>query len=565
MPQGVIGLARHVLVLVLVFGIGSTLALAVIRPAWAAPPASSRHVAALAGSNVVRAADLVRDIAVGKAIELADAKISGDLDLRPVGTVSQPVRCVSCDFEGAVIASDVIFRRIVLLSGARIVGPIDFRGAEFDGGFFLRPSDRPAIAENRSSFALATFGDGASFDRTRFMGPTDFGGTRFVRDVSFSETDFDDEAVFDQAVFEGNAIFSSDVQTSPATVGLDQTDSCRSLVLGAFGDTAGFSRAVFHGTSDFRQRCFVGDASFQNATFEGKADFSRAIFQQAAAFGSVGFASGASFVVTRFQGNASFLEVAAARSMDFEGATFAAQSSFFGTTVSGSFSLEGAIFGRTVDMSKIIADDFTMGVEAVSQVGGSTSRKHVLRLIETSAEKRGDLALSNDARFHLLALEHGDLRGVPQLVDGLLYRDVAGYLVRPNYPLLVFLWLLVLGTIVRGILRIRRHGRTPPPTPWPVAVASSAGARGVGRAPAAALSVAKVSSAFVEGFGDTLSVAFRPKPTIEVTDREDPRAYAIAALQWTEYLAFKVLIALFLLALANSNATLRELIDSIRG
>ena len=72
------------------------------------------------------------------------------------------------------------------------------------------------------------------------------------------------------------------------------------------------------------------------------------------------------------------------------------------------------------------------------------------------------------------------------------------------------------------------------------------------------------SSDYAEGLGDTVQVAFRRKPGIAIADRNRASDYVIAAALWVEFIWFKLLIALFLLGLANSSATLRQIIDSVR-
>ncbi len=59
--------------------------------------------------------------------------------------------------------------------------------------------------------------------------------------------------------------------------------------------------------------------------------------------------------------------------------------------------------------------------------------------------------------------------------------------------------------------------------------------------------------------------AFRLKPGITVENREQVRAYLVAGVKWFEYFAYKILLAIVLLTLANSNPTLRDLIDTVRG
>jgi hypothetical protein len=65
---------------------------------------------------------------------------------------------------------------------------------------------------------------------------------------------------------------------------------------------------------------------------------------------------------------------------------------------------------------------------------------------------------------------------------------------------------------------------------------------------------------------DAFTVAFRPKPNnIKVDDPERPASYIVALVRLVEFLVYKVVLAVFLLALGNSNASVRQLLDTVRG
>ena len=69
----------------------------------------------------------------------------------------------------------------------------------------------------------------------------------------------------------------------------------------------------------------------------------------------------------------------------------------------------------------------------------------VLQMIEDDAKSRNDLTVANKAHFLHLELASRHLRGLPRLWDVVVYRWVFGYLVRPLYPLL---WLVGLVVVV---------------------------------------------------------------------------------------------------------------------
>ncbi len=72
--------------------------------------------------------------------------------------------------------------------------------------------------------------------------------------------------------------------------------------------------------------------------------------------------------------------------------------------------------------------------------------------------------------------------------------------------------------------------------------------------------------AVLGGLAAGLAVAVHRKPGIEIAeaDRDQVRAYFVAALKALEFVAYKLLIVLLLLALGNSSATIREVIDTVR-
>jgi pentapeptide repeat protein len=525
------------------------------------PPAVHVTGSALTTATAVSATSLVKRLSQGEVVDLAGIIVSGELDLRSVQAVRSPFRCIGCVFTGGILARDVIFQRILDLSGSRIDGSLDGRGAVFQSGFLFRgTADSQAEFSGPANLAQATFGDGTGFDRATFAGPSDFTGARFLGESSFADALFQADAVFDDVSFAGNTLFSSPTLDETGTS--ESAASCPDPVVGAFLGAASFNRAAFRATADFRQRCFVGEANFQSATFGKRADFALTSFLSGASFDGASFESDGAFLASTFGTNASFLQVAASRSLVFEDAEFDGHAGFFRLAVSDTLSFQDTLFLDGVDLQRALVGNLMMDLADVAKVEGRTKGMlEVLALIEKSATGRGDLAVANDARFQLLVLQNARLGWFSRTLDWFFYRLVAGYLVRPLYPLLAFLALLGIGGLIRSALWLRsdRTGR------------DRAG-RGKGSRPSMAqrgharlLSTTKLASAVFERLGDTIQVAFRRKPQITLEDKDRVRSYWVAGVKWVEFIAFKVLIALFLLALASSNSTLKQLFDSVRG
>jgi hypothetical protein len=511
------------------------------------------------------AAEFVRRVQAGETIDEQNLIVVGNVNLAPIGTVTRPIRCLQCDFQGRFDAPDVVFSRIVVLSGARFFGQVDLRGAEFQDRLVVRSFIRAAVFQQLALFSLATFDDATAFDDATFNDEANFTSARFLGDASFVQTSFRSHARFNGTSFGGQALFTSSPQAGPqGTAG-----PCGAPVKGTVHGQAQFTRAVFAGVADFRQRCFGGLADFSGATFESRANFSLATFAFGARFDDTGFQGDGQFLATRFRQPVSFARASASRSMDFEDAVFARDATFEGMAVSGSLSFDGSTFRGRVDLDRIIAGSLMMDVASVGRVTGVDTRARVLAMIETSDRIRGDLHSANDARYQLLSLENQRSSGAKRWIDAVFYRAVAGYLVRPLHPLIAFAILLVAFALVRAALR-RRHDRrsrrqrrsTKTNPDGPPARRDDRSRRRLRGTP---LAIVKWLSAFFEGLGDTVSAAFRRKPQVQMEDREQVRTYLVAAVVWFEYLLFKVLIALFLLGLANSNATLRQLLDSVTG
>jgi hypothetical protein len=573
--------------------------------------------------------EFVNRLRSGNLQEYVGLTITGTVNLTGLRTVGQPIRCLGCTFDGSILSSDAVFERTVILSGAHVKGAMEFSGAVFRSGFFLRTanvglsgSGIHSLVDGESNFSLAMFSGSAGFDEATLLGPAKFDGARFGSDVSFADTDFVRGASFDLGSFVGTALFTGSPRSAPSS----SNDECLATQAGSIAGEARFRQASFSGTADFRGRCFSGHADFRSASFGGVVNFSQARFVTVSAscgpdtpcrtdFSSSTFQANGLFLATIFERDASFDLVTAARSLTFEGSLFLHEASFQRLVVAGSLSFSETSFapGRLLDLTRLSTDDLTMDPHDVSHVeegnnGRSASqREAVLSLIESSARKDGHLGLANDARYQNLALQHQDLKGRSRFIDGFFYRLVGGYLVRPLNPVRFFILLLLIGMAIRGVGRIAElmaaktaadsEAPTQPvafpaifllpllgialpwlkdrrstsvsndavPPPRSTAEADTRSSPQKTKAARVTLGVTKVLSAFVEGFGDSVTVAFRRKPDIKVTDRDRVLQYIVAGVRWFEFLAFKVLIAVFLLCLANSNSTLRDLIDTVKG
>jgi hypothetical protein len=547
----------RLVVLALPFGVILALPVLTAAPALAQAPPT--------GLPATSAGEIVRRVRAGDAIDLSGVTVVGDVDLRGVGVVSRPFRCVGCHFQGAIYAPDAIFERAVDLSLSFVAGAVDLTGSVFK--------------------------DHGIFDRVKFFRPFAASSARMLDGFSFVRAHFYAPATFDRARVKGQATF----------------------VGSTFYKDVNFRGVQLEGASNFGQAIFTA-SRFQDAFFGGRANFSLTLFDRDTYFNGAQLAGGGTFRAAEFHGSATFDHLSAANELSFDGATFRKGGNFFNVVTSGSLSFSGIDLREgELYITDLVARDLFMDVELIVKgVHGFPAKWRLLDQVEKTAQARKALPEANRARFVRMSLLAEEKRGVERLLDG-VYRDVCGYFVRPRRPFVAF-WLLVFAAgltrtlpkisafwsgLVEGkrkdrIGRLRRLIRTPvetrPATGGPspgLAIAPPGTTTGAGLTGGAALAEqptgasssgrgirarARAACQFLypilhsiaiaaDGWAKSLSSAFGRKPDV-VLERRDGPEYARAVVRWVEFLVYKGLIAVFLLALSNSNATLRQIVDN---
>jgi Pentapeptide repeats (9 copies) len=480
----------------------------------------------------------------GEPVALNSVTVTGRLAFGSLQTVRTPFKCRDCHFPDGLDASDVVFERIVDLSGADVSGLANFEGATFDGPALF--TSRSTVFAAGALFRLAVFGDLAAFDDATIKGTANFDLARFRSLSSFANTKFKNDVDFVGASLSGQALFT-------------HTE---------FDDRADFTRTSI-GPSDFRNALFYAEPDFSDATFTGTANFGQTHFCAAVLFESSQFSNGAAFVGAKFGGRgaaiaADFASASASGDLDFTFAEFdpagavcpprpnghskrnarhlaRAQTAVrFDDFVSrATVALSGASFpgGRTIAMDGIKAKDLRMTVRQTIRV--VPDRQAVLRIIEASAKARGDLMRANNADYELHVLESQRFSRGHRLLDLVFYRWVAGYLVRPLRPLLV----IVLLAFVVSLTRIG-FARASPTRPAPRRRRFLLSGRRLGRG----------LVRFMHEFLDALS-------------RAGPRRGrngGTAISTRLEVAAYRVLLGCAIIGLANSNPTLRQLVDALK-
>ncbi len=499
------------------------------------PPAFAQEGETITGDAL---AQLIEDSTEdGPDFESRGLTVTGDLDLRSLRSIDRPLRCVNCAFEGSLSAADVEFGGIIDLSGSTFGGAIDLRGA--------------------------VFGRATIFDGAVFAEAADFGSARFTDIASFAGADFLAETVFDRTVFEASASFIGVPRPENPT---PDAPACASTQ-GAFLAPVSFEGSLFSDRADVRGRCFQARAAFNNSAFLASADFASARFLGEALMEGLDLRSGASFRVAEFAGDLTFEGSTTSAALDFEGAIARQSVILESISGTGTVSLDGFVVQRSdvdepIEMRNLFVAGLSMDVPQVNLVSGPNVRKTVLSLIEETARERGQTSKANKARFELLSAKNEELRGVRKAFDSYLYRDVAGYLVRPTHPMYSFLILLLVGTFVRAMTLWRHAFKR-----WRVKAKGGLSLkRGVS-------GVVKWLDYFFTGLSGALASAFgkrpykgkRGHPVAESppVDAEPLKPHFLKFATWTEFLSYKALIAVFVLGVGNANSTIQELIDTV--
>lgn len=481
---------------------------------------------------------LAKSLLAGRGFAQSGVVVRGPVNLEAADVVAGLFRCRSCTFRNRVSAPDVTFARTLDLSGSTFERDVSFRGATFQAPALFgtaaidetgRGGEQPTSFRRDMDFSLAFFEEFASFRRSAFIGTANFEDTRFS-DVTFARASFNAEARFAQVSFRGAALFF------------------RTL----FGNGA---RSASPSSADpGRWR-----ATFEDSDFRGRTDFSRAFFYGGATFTRAQLAEGALFLDTSFSTGsteeaAKFQSLASAGDLNFTFASFEhAQRSPAGLSASfvavfselvcaRSLVLRDAEIGdnERITMSRLQVGDLVMDVEDVRHVANPDDRRAVLQTIEESAKARGDLDIANDAHYALRVLREQSYSPLGRALDYVFYRGIAGYFVRPIRPVLV---LVLLVTVAAAIRAGRTRGSHTPPGNRP-----SPGRR-------VWAGVRLRAADFLVHVLNTFSLV---GPRWSGGDRgELPLASRL------EVLAYRLLLVCALLGLANSNPTLREMVDTL--
>jgi uncharacterized protein YjbI with pentapeptide repeats len=465
-------------------------------------------------ANTRTASWVAAQLRSGHRVILNGVAITGALDLGGIERVRSIFECHDCTFSRSLSAHHVIFERTLDLSGSTFRKSVDFTGARFEGPALFRAglSEEDALGRTPpcrfrgpASFSLTVFDDVVSFASTRFCAQADYRDARFA-DASFSRARF---------------------------------------------TTATFARSSFRGGALFNDAHFTHHASYEEADFRGRTDFARSEFNDGADFAATRFSEGASFLAAKFRVSQkdgadeaiSLEDAVSSGDLDFMFAKFRKEiATFSGLVAAGSLVLRDAEFdpANGVNMNRMQVRDLVLDVDSVNSVNDRSEQIAVLKMIEDSAKERDDLATANDAHYRLRELKSASYSSFWGALDYVFYRGVAGYLVRPLRPLLVLVGLAAIVALFR-MGRRRAQAGSPQTTTRRHQLWHATGAR---------------CATFLGCMLDTLALA---GPRRGAGEAKTPPVLA----ERFEVVAYRLLLVCALIGLANSNPTLRQMLDSL--
>lgn len=361
--------------------------------------------------------------------------------LRLTAASAEGADCPTDSLRGDVAASVVVQCSSaggVEASGIFVVGAVDLGRRSIDGPFVC---------------TFCVFSDNVSFRDAAFGGRVDLRGSIFDGgDAEFPALDASG------ASFDHITVFST--AEAPSSVGGGAV-----FATTTFRRSARFSRMVFSDRADFSSAAFAQTADFRQAVFQSSFDLTRATIG-----GDLDLEG------TRFNGDLLAPGARIGGSLD-GGAVFAGELRLSDVDVSGRFSVEGARFvppagsgpssndgcqcadafcGQVVDLRNLEVGEFFVDFADLAKVCGPAIRIRLLELLEANAKSRGDLETANDARYARLSAQSSNF------ADWFFYQLVAGYLVRWAHPVASLGVFLLLGAMVRTVLRRRRRKATAP-------------------------------------------------------------------------------------------------------
>jgi hypothetical protein len=185
-----------------------------------------------------------------------------------------------------------------------------------------------------------------------------------------------------------------------------------------------------------------------------------------------------------------------------------------------------------------------MDVDRVSRIQSRADQEAVLGSIESSAKARNDLREANTAHYELETLRSDGYGMFLHSLDYVFYRGIAGYFVRPGRPLLALVSLIALVAWIRLFSRRR---------------AEKSKENGSKNQEEIRVRIWRRAG---RGCGDLLTCFFDTFSLVAPRWRSNGDT-KLPVVQRVEVFVYRLLLVCVLLGLANSNPTLRQMVDTL--
>lgn len=276
-------------------------------------------------------------------------------------------------------------------------------------------------------------------------------------------------------------------------------------------------------------------------------------------------ADGANLGANAFRQGLMLVGVTAGGLIEFPGAVLFGEGFFVNLSSTGSLVLDGMSLHPEAElfMDGLAVDRLILDVgRQVDFVQGPAVKTRVLEMVERTGRESGDLALANRARFQLLDMQGARKEGLDRAVDRLILREVGGYLVRPLNPITALLVLILAGGLIRSARPLGETLRNR----WPAGAAGGESLNVRQMLRRVLLTLEKATARILAGIAAAMRVAVKRKADhIQLGDPERTREYVRVGVLWCEFLVYKLVFATIVLALGNSNSTVRQLLDAVAG
>lgn len=213
--------------------------------------------------------------------------------------VTSPIRINDSTFDGSITCDNMIFNKIIDLSGSNFSKNVHLRGATFNSYVDFSNS----IYNSTADFSHSTYNEAVHLSG-KYNGTADFSYSRYNDDAYFS-SDFSSSKYIPGSTYNGLAYFSKSTYNGPAYFWNSDYNDYVGFHDSTYNASVYFSHFV-PGPGYFSYSTYNGKADLTGSTYNGKADFSGSTFNKEAWFWDSTYNGDVDFRDTNFKGSAEF-------------------------------------------------------------------------------------------------------------------------------------------------------------------------------------------------------------------------------------------------------------------